>query len=99
LGVEDLARKRVKAEVARLLSAERRKRGLSMNMLASNAGLSQSFVSTFESAPTNPVWDETPWNPTLDSLLRMASVLEVNLGDILKKAIHNVQKTQAHKTD
>jgi transcriptional regulator with XRE-family HTH domain len=97
--VEDFARQRVKAEVARLLSAERRKRRLSMNMLASKAGLSQSFVSTFESAHTNPVWDETPWNPTLDSLLRMATVLEVNLGDILKRAIHNVQKTQSRKTD
>jgi transcriptional regulator with XRE-family HTH domain len=97
--VEDSARQRVKAEVARLLSAERRKRRLSMNMLASKAGLSQSFVSTFESAPTNPVWDKTPWNPTLDTLLRMASVLEVNLGDVLNKAIHNVQKAESHKAD
>jgi transcriptional regulator with XRE-family HTH domain len=96
--VEDSARQQIKAEVARLLSQARRKRRLSMNMLASKAGLSQSFVSTFESAPTNPVLDETPWNPTLDSLLRMASVLEVNLGDILNKAVRNVQKAQSRKT-
>jgi transcriptional regulator with XRE-family HTH domain len=97
--VEDSARQQIKAEVARLLSAERRKRGLSMNMLASKAGLSQSFVSTFESAPTNPVLDETPWNPTLDTLLRMASVLEVNLGDVLNKAVRNVQKAQSRKLE
>lgn len=96
--MEDSARQQIKAEVARLLSQARRKRRLSMNMLASKAGLSQSFVSTFESAPTNPVLDETPWNPTLDSLLRMASVLEVNLGDILNKAVRNVQKAQSRKT-
>ncbi len=90
--VEDFARRHVKAEVARLLSEERRKRRLSMNMLAAKAGLSQSFVSSFETAPTNPALDRTPWNPTLDSLLRMAKVLEVNLGDVLKRAIRNVEK-------
>ena len=90
--VEDFARQHIKAEVARLLSEERKKRRLSMNMLAEKAGLSQSFVSTFESAPVNPALDKTPWNPTLDSLLRMAKVLEVNLGDILKSAILNVEK-------
>jgi transcriptional regulator with XRE-family HTH domain len=70
-----------------------------MNMLAAKAGLSQSIVSSFESAPTNPVWDETPWNPTLDSLLRMAAVLEVDLGDVLKRAIRNVQKAQSRKAE
>jgi transcriptional regulator with XRE-family HTH domain len=95
--VEDFVRQHVKAEVARLLSEERRKRRLSMNMLASKAGLSQSFVSSFESAPVNPVLDKTPWNPTLDSLLRMAKVLEVNLGDILKKAIRNVERDGKRK--
>lgn len=97
--MEDTTRQRIKAEVARLLSAERRKRRLSMNMLAEKAGLSQSFVSTFESAPTNPVTDNTPWNPTLDTLLRMATVLEVNLGDILKQAIRNVARAESRKPD
>jgi transcriptional regulator with XRE-family HTH domain len=93
--VDDLAHTRIKAEVARLLSEERRRRRLSMNMLAAKAGLSQSFISSFETAPTNPALDKTPWNPTLDSLLRMAVVLEVNLGDVLKRAIRNVEKAES----
>jgi len=36
--VEDFARKHIKAEVARLLSEERKKCGLSMNVLAAKAG-------------------------------------------------------------
>jgi transcriptional regulator with XRE-family HTH domain len=95
--VEDSARQHVKAEVARLLSEERRKRHLSMNMLAAKAGLSQSFVSSFETASTNPAFDKTPWNPTLDSLLRMTKVLEINLGDVLKKAIRNIETIEKGK--
>jgi transcriptional regulator with XRE-family HTH domain len=74
---------KIGAEVARLLSEERTKRGLSMNRLAEKAGLSQSLVSSFE---------KTPWNPTLDTLLRIAKALEINLGDVLKQAIQNVDK-------
>lgn len=72
----------VKAEVARLLSKERVRRGISMNRLAEKSGLSQAFVSSFET---------TPWNPTLDSLLRIARALDVNLGDVLKQAIRNTE--------
>lgn len=73
----------IKAEVARLLSEERTRQGISMNRLAEKAGLSQSLVSSFET---------TPWNPTLSTLLRIARVLEVNLGDIIKQAIVAVEK-------
>jgi transcriptional regulator with XRE-family HTH domain len=97
--VEDFVRQHVKAEVARILSEERRKRRLSMNMLASKAGLSQSFVSSFESAHRNPTFDQTPWNPTLDSLLRMAKVLDVNLGDVLRRAIVNVEQNAKNRRD
>ena len=72
---------KIKAEVARLLGEERTRQGLSMNRLAEKAGLSQSLVSSFE---------KTPWNPTLGTLLRIASVLEVNLGDVISQAIKNV---------
>ena len=71
-------REAISAAVARLLSEARKQRGLSMNQLAAKAGLSQSFISSFET---------TPWNPTLDSLLRISAVLEVNLGEILQQAI------------
>lgn len=46
-------------------------------------GLNQSTVSRLENHPENP---------TLDSLLRVADVLEVNLGDLLKRAIKNVDR-------
>ncbi len=85
---EDKARSAVSAEVARLLSEHRKQRGLSMNVLAARAGLSQSLISAFES---------TPRNPTLDSLLRIAEVLEVNLGDVIRQALANVQQAAQAK--
>jgi transcriptional regulator with XRE-family HTH domain len=78
----DKAFEEIKAEVARLLSEERTRQGISMNRLAEKAGLSQSLVSSFET---------TPWNPTLGTLLRIAKVLEVNLGDVIKQAITNIE--------
>ena len=83
--MNDDMRHAISAEVARLLSEERRRRGLSMNQLAAKADLSQSFISGFEA---------NPWNPTLDSLLRIANVLELNLGDVICQAIENVSAKQ-----
>lgn len=74
---KETKRDAVCAEVVKLLSEERQKKGLSMNALAGKAGLSQSLISTLES---------NPWNPTLDTLLRIADVLEVELGEILIQA-------------
>ena len=68
----------IKAEVARLLSQERQRQGISMNLLAAKAGLSQSLISSFE---------KMRWNPTLETLLRIAAALEVNLGKVIQKAI------------
>ena len=45
--------------------------------------LNQSTVSRLENYHDNP---------TLDSLLRVADVLEINLGGVLAKAIQNVDK-------
>jgi transcriptional regulator with XRE-family HTH domain len=84
----DDARDAISAEVARILSEERRRRGISMNALAEKSGLSQSLISSFETIP---------WNPTLDSLLRVASVLEVNLGDVIRDAAANVQARTAKR--
>ena len=67
----------------RLLSAERQRRGLSLNRLASETGLNQSTISRLES---------NPQNPTMDSLLRVADVLEVDLGVLLSQAIKIVSK-------
>jgi transcriptional regulator with XRE-family HTH domain len=70
-------REEICAEVVRLLVEERKRNKLSGNSLAENAGLSQSLISSLES---------NPWNPTLDSLLRIAEVLNVDLGEILSRA-------------
>jgi len=54
-----------------------------MNMLAAQAGLSQSMVSRLESHKGNP---------TLDSLLRIADVLEIDLGRIISQAKSEIGK-------
>jgi transcriptional regulator with XRE-family HTH domain len=60
---------------------------LSKNKVAELTGLNQSTVSRLENHHENP---------TMDSLLRVADVLKVNLGEILKKAIQNVDNGKAH---
>ena len=78
---KDNIRDEVCAEVVRLLIAERKRQRISGNLLAARAGLSQSLISTLE---TNP------WNPTLDTLLRIGEVLHVDLGQLITKAIKTV---------
>jgi len=67
----------VAAEVARILREERAKHGLSMNVVSERAGLSRMMVSYVEREHRNP---------TLDTLLRMAEALEINLVDVLDRA-------------
>lgn len=69
------------AELVRLLGEERERRGLSKNKIAEMTGLNQSTISRLENYHENP---------TLDSLLRVADALEINLGDILSRAVRNV---------
>ena len=64
-------------EVVRLLSAERIRRELSMNRLAEKSGLSQSMISLLERGMRSP---------TLDTLLRVAIALDVDLSELLRKA-------------
>lgn len=76
-------REEICAEVVRLLVAERKRCGFSGNLLAEKSGLSQSLISGLESSP---------WNPTLDTLLRIAEVLDVDLGEIITTARKAVLK-------
>jgi transcriptional regulator with XRE-family HTH domain len=71
------------AEVVRLMSVERKRLKLSKNKLANTTGLNQSTVSRLENYHDNP---------TVDSLLRVADALQANLGEMLKRAIQNVDK-------
>lgn len=74
-------RKAVCAELVRLLSDERKRQTMSMNVLAAKSGLSQSFISMFESLPANP---------TTDTLLRISEALGLDAGDVLKQALGNL---------
>ncbi len=74
----DKSQQAVCSRVAHILRQEREKRGLSMNRVAERAGLSQQMVSYVEREMRNP---------TLETLLRIAAALEINLADILGRAI------------
>lgn len=73
------------AELVRLMGEERKRLRLSKNQVASMTGLNQSTVSRLENYHENP---------TMDSLLRVADALEINLGEVLTKAIQNVDVTK-----
>jgi transcriptional regulator with XRE-family HTH domain len=77
-------REAIVANVVRLLREEREKRGLSMNVVAQRSGLSHSIVSLIE---------RDLRNPTLDTLLRIADAIEVDLGEILTRARKGVPKS------
>ena len=78
-------REAIAANVIRLLREEREKRGLSMNVVAQRSGLSQSFVSLIE---------RDLRNPTLDTLLRIADAIEIDLGEILIRARKELSKSR-----
>jgi len=63
--------------------AERKRQHISGNSLAEKAGLSQSLISSLET---------TPWNPTLDTLLRIGDVLQVYVGEVISEARKAVLK-------
>ena len=63
--------------VARLLREKREALGLSMNAVAKRAGLSHSMVSRVEHELRKP---------TLDTLLRLAEAMEIELWPLIRKA-------------
>lgn len=71
----------VLAELVRLLGLKRQQRGLSRNQLATLTGLNQSTISRLES---------NQLNSTMDSLLRVADELEVDLGELLQQSLKKV---------
>jgi transcriptional regulator with XRE-family HTH domain len=74
---KDQTRRAICSQVARLLREEREKRKMSMTTLARRAGLSQAMISFIEHEIRNP---------SLDTLLRVAQVLEINLGELVQRA-------------
>ena len=65
------------SNVVKTLRQEREKRGLSMNLVAERAGLSQQMVSYVEREMRNP---------TLETLLRISAALEIDLWKVIRRA-------------
>lgn len=75
--VKNALRDAVNSEVARILREERLNRGLSMNVVSERAGLSRPMIGLVEREFRKP---------TLDTLLRIAAALEIDLVDVLERA-------------
>ena len=69
--------------MAELLRKERKRRQLSMSAVAEQAGLSQQMVSYVERGLRNP---------TLDTLLRMAAAMKLDLAELLAAAQRKARK-------
>jgi transcriptional regulator with XRE-family HTH domain len=68
------------SQVALLIRKERLRQNLSMTALAEQAGLSQQSVSYIEREMRIP---------NLETLLRIAKVLKIDLGDLITQACHS----------
>ncbi len=75
----------VTAQVFRLLKEEREQRGLSKYALAAKSGLSQQAIGYIERGMTSPA---------LETLLRMAKAMEVDLAVVLRKAQREMAKPE-----
>jgi XRE family transcriptional regulator, regulator of sulfur utilization len=73
------------SQVAQILRQLREERGLSMTELAARAGLSRAMISFIEHELRNP---------TLETLLRIAAVLKVDLADVIRRAQVEAARTQ-----
>jgi transcriptional regulator with XRE-family HTH domain len=71
------------SNLARLLSAERQRQGLSMTELAVRAGLSQQMISYVEREMRNP---------TINTLLRITDALKIDLADLIRTAHQRVAR-------
>jgi transcriptional regulator with XRE-family HTH domain len=78
---DDRMRQAMCAEVARLLRVERQRQGLSLGGLAEKAGLSRQMISYVEQGERNP---------TLDTLLRVAAALGIELDEVIRRARESV---------
>lgn len=68
----------VHVHLAARFKEERERQGLSMQRVAESAGVSQQMVSYFERGLRNP---------SLDTLIRIAGVLKVDLPSLLDEAL------------
>jgi transcriptional regulator with XRE-family HTH domain len=76
----------VLSHVARILREERERQGISMTVLAQRSGLSQAMISLFERKHRNP---------SLETLIRIAHVLQIDLADVIRRAYKTASKKRA----
>lgn len=72
------------ARLIELIQAERLRQKLSLNEVATRAGLSHTMVMRVEKRERVP---------TIDTLLRIAHALQIDLGSMLKRAIGSVKRS------
>jgi transcriptional regulator with XRE-family HTH domain len=82
--VADKRHEAVCAQVVRLLKTERERQGLSKYAAAERSGLSEAMIGYVERGERRP---------SLETAVRMAAALKVNLGDILKQAYKSVLRS------
>jgi transcriptional regulator with XRE-family HTH domain len=75
----------ISAEVVRLLRQERQNQNLSVYRLAKDSGLSQQMIHYVEQGVRNP---------TLDTLLHIASALNVDLSKLINRASATQSRVQ-----
>lgn len=71
-----------------LLKEQREIRGISGSQLAERSGLNQSAISLL---------DRGKRKPTLDTLVRIAAVLEIELGHVLLEATQDIREERDMK--
>jgi transcriptional regulator with XRE-family HTH domain len=76
--------RRVVEAVTHELRDERIRQHVSMDSLAAKSGLSQPMISYVERGMRNPM---------LDTLLRIAGALEVDLASLIKRAVKSKRRT------
>ena len=81
-------REEVIARLIELIQTERLRQKLSLNEVATRSGLSHTMVMRVEKRERLP---------TIDTLLRIADALEVDLSSVLKQAIGSVKRSDPAK--
>lgn len=80
--VNDEIRDAISADFARVRKKGRKRIRPSITCAAEKAGLSQSFIGSFESIP---------WNPTLDTPLRICGALDLDFAWVFRRASEGVK--------
>ena len=84
---DDTLRETIRSEIAQALKNERVRQNLSLNLLASRAGLSRQTVTFIE---------QEKRVPTIDTLLRLTAVLGVRLEDVIAAARRAATRAKPH---